>query len=353
MDDEFLKSLVAQGVSDIHLKVGRPPLRRFLGMLIPSDLPQLTEDQIEHLARHLVGDKIWNTFEGDPQIETSHEVKGIARFRVSLFRQRGMYSMVLRIIPFEIPTLEQLRVPDVVKKFCDFRHGLILVTGMTGSGKSSTLAAMVHRINQSCPYHIITIEDPIEFNHRDLKSSVNQREVGQDTSDYATAFRSSLRQDPDVILVGELRDRVTMEIALRAAETGHLVLSTLHTTDAKETIGRVIDMFPPHQQGHVRKQLGANLRAVISQRLLLRADTKSLVLAAEVMVVNAAVRDLINNPGTNDDYIEHIEKGKSQYGSRSFDQSILELLDQKLITEDEALNYVTNANDFRLKLNLR
>jgi twitching motility protein PilT len=353
MNEEHLRMLVLEGVSDIHLKVGRPPLCRIYGILVPSELPELTSEEIVKMAVHLVGEKVWSSFQENPQIETSYEMPGVARFRVSLFRQRKFVSIVLRVIPFEIPTLDSLKVPPVVKKICDYRRGLVLVTGMTGSGKSSTLAGMIRYINERYAYHIITIEDPIEFHHPDLKSSVNQREVGDDTSNFASAFRSALRQDPDVILVGELRDLATMEIALQAAETGHLVLSTVHTTDAKQTIGRMIDVFPPHQQNQIRLQLATNLRAVISQRLLLMANNEGRALAAEVMIVSAAIRDMILDPDKVFDITEHIEKGHDQYGTSSFDQSIMELLENGVVTKEEALRNVTNVNDFELKLSLK
>ncbi|MBN1758171.1 MAG: PilT/PilU family type 4a pilus ATPase [Chitinispirillaceae bacterium] len=352
MDNEQIRKLTSDGVSDLHFKVGRPPLQRIHGIMVATDLPKLTEDDMEKLARQFLGEKNWKMFEEKHQMESAYSIPGFARFRVAVFRQRQSISIVMRAIPYEIPTLDELRAPAIVKKIAEYNRGLVLVTGMTGSGKSSTLAGMVRLMNETYPYHIVTIEDPIEFLHHDQKCSINQREVGDDAEDFASAFKASLRQDPDVILVGELRDIETMEIALRASETGHLVLSTLHTTDAKETIGRFIDAFPPHQQKQIRIQLAANLKAVISQRLLTRADGNGLVLAAEVMIVTAAVRDIITNPEHMTDIVELVARGHDQYGTCTFDQSIMALLEQGLISKEEALAHATNPNDFKLRLSL-
>jgi twitching motility protein PilT len=351
--DDFLKSLVVEGISDIHFKVGRPPLRRIHGVLAPiANATPLNQKDTEELAVHLLGSNLWEKFRDRPEIDTAYSIPGFSRFRLSVFRQRGSISLVMRIIPFKVPTIDELQVPAIAKEIALYPRGLILVTGVTGSGKSSTLAGMVDHINEMTQNHIITIEDPIEFLHPDKKSAINQREIGVDTGTFANAFRAALRQDPDVILVGELRDQETMEIALRAAETGHLVLSTIHTTDAKETIGRIIDMFPPHQQKQIRIQLAANLRAVISQRLLERADGKGRILAAEIMVVNAAIRGYILEADKIADIVENMAKGKDQYGMQTFDQAIMGLLAKKLITEDEAIRNSTSPNDFKLKISL-
>jgi twitching motility protein PilT len=349
--DDFLKMLAVDGASDIHFKVNRPPLRRIHGVLDPVDgIAPLSQKDTEELAISLLGAKLWEKFRECPEIDTAYSIPGFNRFRVSVFRQRGSISVVMRIIPFTVPTLDELRIPQIVKKIAMEPRGLVLLTGMTGCGKSSTLAGIITYINANLKRHIITIEDPIEFLHADIMSSINQREIGADTGSFAAAFRAALRQDPDIILVGELRDAETMEIALRAAETGHLVFSTVHTTDAKETIGRFIDSFPPHQQKQIRLQLAANLRAVISQRLLERADNKGLVLAAEIMVVNAAIRSLILDPVKTGDIVDNIAKGKDRYGMQTFDQAILELLRQSLITKEEAVKNATSPNDFMLKL---
>ncbi len=350
--DTYLKSLVVEGVSDLHFKVGRPPLRRIYGAMQAVQAEPLEAKHTEDLAKHFLGVQHWHRLEKDLEVDLAYAIPGYARFRVNIFRQRGVISIAMRFIPFKIHTLDDLGIPPIVKKIALSNRGLILVTGMSGSGKSSTLAAMIDEINRSWPCHIITIEDPIEFLHDDKVAVINQREVGMDTVDFHHALRGALRQDPDVILVGELRDSESMEIALRAAETGHLVMSTLHTTDAKETVGRFIDTFPASQQRQVRIQLAYNLRAVISQRLLERADKKGLVLAAEVMIINAAIRGYILEAEKLADIVENIGKGKEQYGMQTFDQAILELYSKGLITVDEALQNATSPVDMRLKLHL-
>jgi twitching motility protein PilT len=350
--DAYLQSLTTEGVSDLHFKVGRPPLRRIYGAMAAVKSAPLTVEQTEALAKHFLGPQLWQHFLETMEADLSYSIAGFARFRVNIFRQRGLISIVMRIIPFQIPKLDTLGLPPIVKKLALSGRGLILVTGMSGAGKSSTLAGMIDHINDNLPCHIITIEDPIEFLHTDKCAVIQQREVGSDTVDFHNALRSALRQDPDVILVGELRDGESMEIALRGAETGHLVMSTLHTTDAKETIGRFIDTFPSHQQRQVRIQLAFNLRAVISQRLLERADEKGLVLATEVMVINAAIRGHILDPEKLGEIVENIARGKEQYGMQTFDQSIFDLYSKGLITVDEALQNATSPNDLRLKLDL-
>jgi twitching motility protein PilT len=351
--DAYLKSLIVEGVSDLHFKVGRPPIRRVFGIMQAVKASPLEARHTEELARHFLGPEHVNRLKEDQEIDLSYAIPGYARFRVNIFRVRGTLSIAMRFIPFKINTLEELGLPPIVKQLAHSNRGLIIVTGMSGSGKSSTLAAMIDEINHTWPCHIITIEDPIEFLHDDKTAVINQREVGMDTSNFHDALRGALRQDPDVILVGELRDCESMEIALRAAETGHLVMTTLHTTDAKETVGRFIDSFPSGQQRQVRIQLAYNLRAVISQRLLERADQKGQVLAAEVMVINAAIRGYILEAEKLSDIIENIAKGKEQYGMQTFDQAIIDLYKQGLITVDEALKNATSPTDMRLKLQLQ
>ncbi|MBN1128202.1 MAG: type IV pilus twitching motility protein PilT [Chitinispirillaceae bacterium] len=350
--DAYLKSLIVDGVSDLHFKTGRPPLRRIFGVVKPAESPVVDGKTAEELARHFLGPQLWERFLQNLEMDIAYAIPGFARFRVNIYRQRGLISIAMRFIPFRIPTMEELGVPPMVKEIAMSNRGLVLVTGMSGSGKSSTLAAMIDHINGNWPCHIITIEDPIEFLHEDRVAVINQREVGIDTMDFHHALRSALRQDPDVILVGELRDGESMEIALRAAETGHLVMGTLHTTDAKETIGRFIDTFPSHQQRQVRIQLAFNLRAVISQRLLERVDQKGLALAAEVMIVNAAIRGYILESDKLGEILENIQKGKEQYGMQSFDQSIIDLYRKGLISLDEALKNATSPTDMKLKLRL-
>jgi twitching motility protein PilT len=351
--DDYLRSLIIEGVSDLHFKVGRPPLRRVFGTMYAVETGALDPQHTEDLARHFLGPQLWGRFIENLEMDLAYTIPGYSRFRVNVYRQRGVISIAMRFIPFKIPTLDELGVPEIVKKIALSNRGLVLVTGMSGAGKSSTLAGMVDYINDNWPCHIITIEDPIEFMHEDRRAVINQREVGLDTIDFHHALRGALRQDPDVILVGELRDGESMEIALRAAETGHLVMATLHTTDAKETIGRFIDTFPAHQQRQVRIQLAYNLRAVISQRLLERADQNGLVLAAEIMMVNAAIRGHILESQNLGDIVENIAHGKEQYGMQTFDQAILDHYEHGLITVDEALQNATSPTDMRLKLRLK
>ncbi|MCL2182922.1 MAG: PilT/PilU family type 4a pilus ATPase [Chitinispirillia bacterium] len=349
--DELLTKLVADGVSDVHFKVGKPPMVRFNGSLKHlKDAEMLMPDDTLNLAKHFLSQQVFDRFNKTNEADTSYSIADVGRFRVNAFRQRGSISLILRVIPNKIPSFNELGLPPVVEKLIDTPRGLILVTGVTGSGKSSTLAAIVDAINERYPVHIITIEDPIEFLHRDKRGSINQREIGIDTNDFSTAFISSLRQDPDVIMVGELRDTVTMETALRAAETGHLVLSTLHTSDAKETINRIIDFFPPHQQKQIRIQLAMNLSAVISQRLISRMDGRGRVLACEIMVVNAAIRDHILEPAKIGEIRINMAKGREQYGSQTFDQALIDLLRQGVISEKEALMNATSPNDLKLQL---
>lgn len=349
--DHYLSSLVTDGTSDIHLKAGHPPWRRVHGDIERIDTDIVPYDQLERLACSFVGSETWERLGSMAEYETSYEIPGFARLRASIYRQRGLLSMAVRVVPIEIPDLDQLRVPQAAKTIAMSERGLVLVTGVAGSGKSSTLAAMIEHINQRKKCHIITIEDPIEFVHKDKQALINQREIGTDTGSFASAFRSALRQDPDIVLVGELRDTETMEIALQAADSGHLVLSSVHATDTKETIGRFIDVFPPQHQQQVRTQLAANLRAIVSQRLMHRVGTPGRVLAAEVMVANAAVREYIGL-GRTDKVVENMAKGRQRYGSQTFDQALMELVESHAIDLEEATRHATSANDLKLGLSL-
>jgi twitching motility protein PilT len=289
-------------------------------------------------------------FKETAELDMAYGVSGLGRFRVNVFQQRGNVGMVLRVIPTKIRTSEELNLPAVIGRICEEQRGLVLVTGTTGSGKSTTLAAMIDRINADRADHLITIEDPIEFLHRDKKSFINQREVEVDTANFSTALRAALRQDPDVILVGEMRDLETISTALLAAETGHLVLSTLHTLDATETIQRIIAVFPPPEQKQIRLQLAATLKAVVSQRLVRRADDQGRVPAVEVMIATNYIRDCIINADKTRLIRDAIAAGTSQYGMQTFDQSLFELYTKNLITLDEALLRASNADEFKLRI---
>ncbi len=297
-----------------------------------------------------MNDRQRRIFEENYEVDLAYAVPGLGRFRVSVYRQRGTVAMVFRSIAFVIPTLEGLNLPPVMQKICKEERGLILVTGTTGSGKSSTLAAMIDCINSQRTCNIITIEDPVEFLHRDNKSIISQREVGTDTPTFSAALKGALRQDPDVILVGEMRDYETIETAMTAAETGHLVMSTLHTMDAAETINRIIGVFPPYHQRQVRIQLASIIKAVISQRLVPKVDGKGRVPAVEVMLASARVRECIDDKDKTKQLNDAISQGFVTYGMQTFDQSLMRLFSNKLITYEEALRQSSNPDDFALKV---
>src|SRR5579863_228136 len=291
--DAILKELVGRRGSDLHLKVGRPPLMRISSDLLPSEFPPLGEEEMNQTLRKLVGDQGWARLESEFEVDASYEIKDVARFRLNAFKERGQFGAALRVIPLSTPTIDGMGHPAVLKDICQAPQGLVLVTGPTGSGKSTTLAAMISHINETQPLHIVTIEDPIEFLYSDKMCTVRQRQLGTDVKSLSEALRRVLRQDPDVILMGEMRDPETIELAMHAAETGHLVFSTLHTNDAKQTLDRIVDAFPPEAAHQVRSMLALTLRAVISQRLVPRADGKGRVAAAEVMINSPMIRDLI------------------------------------------------------------
>jgi len=347
---EILKVAVKGGASDIHLKMGLPPLFRVDGALVPlRDGERITLEEIKAMAFSMMNPVQKARFEEQREADLAYGIAGLGRFRVNVFQQRGAIGIVLRVIPFGVKTVEELNLPDVVKTISQEHRGLILVTGTTGSGKSTTLAAMIEQINSERTSHIMTIEDPIEFLIRDRRSIVNQREIGVDTHSFANALRGALRQDPDVILVGEMRDFETIETALTAAETGHLVMSTLHTLDATETINRIISVFPPYQQKQVRLQLSTVLKAVISQRLVPRADGKGRVPALEILVSTGLVRELIADKDRTKELSDAITKGYTTYGMQSFDQSLMQLVKEGLVTYEEALKNVSNPDDFALR----
>jgi twitching motility protein PilT len=350
--NELLTVVCEQGASDLHLKVGNHPIARIRGKLTPmTQFKRLVqEDTIAMAYAIMASDKQKGKFKENLDLDIAYSVPSLGRFRCNIFNQRGTVGLVLRVIPRKIYTIDDLMLPKVLKTICQEQRGLVLVTGTTGSGKSTTLAAMIDLINATRTEHILTIEDPIEYLHRDNLSIVNQREVEADCRSFASALRAALRQDPDVILVGEMRDLETIETALHAAETGHLVFSTLHTLDATETINRVISVFPPHHQKQIRLQLAAVLKGVISQRLVPRADGQGRVPAVEVMVATETVRSCIEDKDKTKLLRDTISAGTSQYGMQTFDQSLYFLLRQGLITEEEALLRATNVGEFKLKL---
>jgi len=349
--NEILAVGLKGNASDIHLKVGLPPIYRIDGTLRPlPNAPRITPEFAEGFCEQIMNELQRERFAKSREVDLAYGVPGLGRFRVNAFSQRGSISLVFRAIPFDIKGIDDLTLPPVIKKLCMAGRGLILVTGATGSGKSTTLAAIIDYINANRKTHIVTIEDPIEFLHRDKKSIINQREVGSDTMGFQVALKSALRQDPDVILVGEMRDHETIETALTAAETGHLVLSTLHTVDAAETINRIISVFPPFQQRQIRIQLAAVLKGVISQRLVPRADGKGRVPAVEIMVATARVRQLIDDKDQTKQIPDAIQQGYEAYGMQTFDQSLMMLLKSKLITFEEAMRQASNPDDFKLKI---
>jgi twitching motility protein PilT len=349
--NDLLKKAYALEASDLHIKVGSPPIVRIYGELAPLTTERrLNNEDAMKIALSVMSAGQAEIFKRKNDIDLAYSIPGLGRFRCNVFMQRGTVGMVFRVIPMKIPTIEELNLPDIIRKISMEQRGLILVTGTTGSGKSTTLATMIDLINTSRTEHVMTIEDPIEYLHRDKKSIINQREVGSDTESFGKALRQALRQDPDVILVGEMRDFETIQTSLVAAETGHLVLSTLHTIDAAETINRIIAVFPPYQHKQVRMQLSSVLRAIISMRLMPKADGKGRVPAVEVLIATATIKDCILDPDKTKTINDVIEQGAIHYGMQSFDQSLFSLYNSGLITYEEALRRATNPDDFVLKV---
>jgi twitching motility protein PilT len=349
--NDLLKEAYRRNASDLHLKVGSPPIMRIDGELVPLEgMNRISQEDAIKIASTVMSPSQRDLFKRKLDIDLAYSVPGLGRFRCNVFIQRGTIGLVFRVIPIKVPTIDELNLPEVLKKIALEPRGLILVTGTTGSGKSTTLASMIDHINTNRTYNIITIEDPIEYLHRDKKSIINQREVGSDTESFSKALRAALRQDPDVVLVGEMRDFETIQTALIAAETGHLVLSTLHTTDATETINRIIAVFPPYQHKQVRIQLASVLRAVISMRLVPRADGNGRVPAVEVMITTETIKDCILDPEKTKLIPDVIAKGKIHYGMQTFDQSLYDLYKNGLITYEEALRRASNPDDFALKV---
>ncbi len=349
--NELLRKTYTMGASDLHLKVGSPPIVRLHGELIPLDTGEkVTLEEALKIAFSIMSPSQREEFKRENELDFAYSVPGLGRFRCNAFFQRGAVGMVFRVIPLKIPTFEELNLPDVLKKIAMEQRGLVLVTGTTGSGKSTTLAAMIDYINSNRAVNIVTIEDPIEFLHRDKRSIISQREVGSDTRSFVKALRSALRQDPDVILVGEMRDFETIQTALVAAETGHLVLSTLHTVDAAETVNRIISVFPPNQQKQIRLQLASVIKGIISQRLLPKADGNGRVPAVEVMLGTLTIKECIVDPDKTRLIPDVIAQGKVLYGMQTFDQSLFDLYKAGLVTYEEALKWASNPDDFTLKV---
>lgn len=346
---EILEKMVRENASDLHLKVGLPPILRVDGKLQTLPTEPLSHDDIRKYAASLMTKEQQEHFLKHKEIDFAVGISGLARFRVNIYLQRGTIAVAMRTIPSAVKTIEELNLPVILKELAEKPRGLILATGTTGSGKSTTLAALVEHINTHMAKHIITIEDPIEYLFRDKKSIVSQREVGTDTESFANALRYVMRQDPDVILIGEIRDVETMDVALKAADTGHLVLSTLHTLNAAETINRIISFYPPHQQQHIRVLLASTLVGVISLRLLPRADGKGRIPATEIMIATPTIREYLLDPVKTLLIPQAIEEG-TQYGMHSFDQSIMDLYKKGIIDLETAVNSATNPDEFKMKL---
>ena len=345
-----LQQLVQLNASDLHLKVGRPPTLRLNGDLHPLEFAPLRPEDLKVLAEQLMNPKQVKQYTDEKECDFAIGVPGIGRFRVNLYQQRGSLCFAMRAIPYQARTMEELALPKVLEEVALKPRGLILVTGVTGSGKSTALAAMIQHINQHHKANVITIEDPIEFLHRDINCHINQREVGTDTATFGQALRRVLRQDPDVILIGEIRDLETLDAALKAADTGHLVFSTLHTTDATQTIQRVLSFYPPHQQAEVRFSLASALQAVVSLRLVPRADKPGRVPACEVLINTAAVRDQIRDMESSLNIPDLIKEGTVQYGMQSFDQSLMQWYQKGVISYESALFYATSPAEFALRV---
>jgi twitching motility protein PilT len=345
-----LQEMIRRNGSDIHLKVGRPPTVRVDGELLPLESPPLRPEDLKTLAEQLMTPRQVKQFADEKECDFAIGVPGIGRFRVNVYQQRGSLCYAMRAIPYQARTIRELNLPTVCEEIAMKPRGLVLVTGVTGSGKSTALAAMIQHINESRRANVITIEDPIEFLHRDINCHINQREIGTDTANFAQALRRVLRQDPDVILIGEIRDLETLDTALKAADTGHLVFSTLHTTDATQTINRVLSFFPPHQQAEVRFSLASALQAVISLRLVPRADRAGRIPATEVLINTAAVRDNIRDMERMLNIPDLIKEGAVQYGMQSFDQSLMQHYSRGLISYESAVFFATSPAEFALRV---
>jgi twitching motility protein PilT len=349
--DKLLITGVERGASDLHLKPNAPPILRIHGRLVPQgDLGVVSMEEMDALAKRILPERWYSQLHDGREVDTAYAVPNFGRFRVNMFLALGQVRAVLRAIPSKKPKFEDLGLPSVLEQLAMERRGMILVTGITGSGKSTTLAAMIDYINRTRNDHIITIEDPIEFTHEDINCVISQREIGHDTPSFATALRAALREDPDVILVGEMRDPETMSVALHAAETGHLVFSTLHTLNATETVNRIIGTFPPHQEQQIRDQLAAVIVGIISQRLIPKIGGEGRIPAVEVLVATGVIRDSIRDAKRTSEIPVFIAQGQSQYGMQTFDQCLLRLYHAGEISYETAREAATNADDFDLKV---
>jgi twitching motility protein PilT len=350
---EIIKAAVDRGASDLHIKAGDAFRARVHGKLVPLTKQALTPEQTKQIALHLISNE-----DDKKRIDTmtdydcSWSADGIGRFRVNIMKQRGSFMIVMRVIPLDVPTFDRLRLPPILGRIAEAERGMILVTGVTGSGKSSTMAAMINYMNQKSNRHILTLENPIEFLHKDINSTITQREIGADTSDFKQGLKSALRQDPDVIMIGEMRDAETIDTALKAAETGHLLISTLHTADATATINRIMAMFPPAEQEVVRMRMAESLHAVISQRLLPRQDGKGRAVAAEVLINTPAVKDMIADGKRIGEIKDYMESSKEQYGMQSFDQALADLVTSNTVSFHAAMAAASRPSDFELKLRM-
>ncbi|MGI9076651.1 MAG: type IV pilus twitching motility protein PilT [Gemmatimonadaceae bacterium] len=349
--ERIIKAAVDRGASDLHIKAGDVFRARIDGKLVPLTKQALTPEQTRAIAARLIPtEEDRERIDKIQDYDCSWGVPGVGRFRVNILRQRSSFMIVLRVIPFEVPTVETLHLPRTLARIAEAERGMILVTGVTGSGKSSTMAALVNHLNTAQSKHIVTLENPIEFLHRDIRCSITQREVGVDTDSFKTGLRAALRQDPDVIMIGEMRDAETIDTAMKAAETGHLLISTLHTADAQTTVNRVIAMFPPEEQGVARVRLSESLHAVVSQRLLPRMDGKGRAAAVEIMIATPLIRDLIMDESQTGSIRDAIGEGRDQYGMQTFDQHLMDLVLAKTVTYEVAHAASTRPSDFDLKM---
>ncbi|MDA8791871.1 PilT/PilU family type 4a pilus ATPase [Bacteriovoracaceae bacterium] len=348
---KLIRSAVSVGTSDIHIRTDERPCFRMRGDLVPVKTGEFSYKDVKDVAKIIIKDQgLHSQLDDLKELDGSYHIPKLCRIRYNLLRYQGKLGIILRIITLDIPTTDQLGLPEVINKISMAHSGLVLVTGATGSGKSSTLAAMINYINRNSACHILTLEDPIEFVHQPIKARITQREIGEDTADFSAALRSALRQDPDIILIGEMRDAETISIALKAAETGHLVFGTVHTTDALNTIGRLISMFPPEEQTAVRNRISDNIYATVSQRLLKTIDGKGRVAAQEIMITSPGIRDAINDPIKISEIYTYIEKNKRGQGTQSFDQCITDLYKEKKISLEEAKSNATSPDDFERNL---